>query len=337
VEYVNLGTSGLKVSRICLGTMMFGGASTDAQAAKIVNMARDAGVNFIDTAESYSGTASERVVGKLLKRDRNAWVVATKTGASPMGPGPNDKGLNRRRLMTAIDQSLLRLKMDHVDVYYLHQSDASTPLEETLGAVKDIIRAGKARYWGFSNFPVWQIGLIAHVCEKIELELPVVCQPYYNAMNRLPEVELLPACQHYGFGVVPYSPLARGVLTGKYDPDEAPDPSTRAGRGDRRILQAEFRKESLIIAKKLKTYAESKGTTPGALAIGWTLNSKAVTSVLPGPRTPQHWRANLAALDYVFTAEDEAYFDSLVPPGQFSTPGFVDPKFPVMGRFPMVG
>ena len=184
MEYVNLGTSGLKVSRICLGTMMFGGASTDAQAAKIVNMARDAGVNFIDTAESYSGTASERVVGKLLKRDRNAWVVATKTGASPMGPGPNDKGLNRRRLMTAIDQSLLRLKMDHVDVYYLHQSDASTPLEETLGAVKDIIRAGKARYWGFSNFPVWQIGLIAHVCEKIELELPVVCQPYYNAIAK---------------------------------------------------------------------------------------------------------------------------------------------------------
>ena len=178
VEYVNLGSSGLKVSRICLGTMMFGGPSTDAQAAKIVNMGRDAGVNFIDTAESYSGSASERVVGKLLKRDRNAWVVATKTGASPMGPGPNDKGLNRRRLMTAIDQSLLRLKMDHVDVYYLHQSDASTPLEETLGAVKDIIRAGKARYWGFSNFPVWQIGLIAHVCEKIELELPVVCQPY---------------------------------------------------------------------------------------------------------------------------------------------------------------
>jgi aryl-alcohol dehydrogenase-like predicted oxidoreductase len=160
VKYVNLGCSGLKVSRICLGTMMFGGPSADAQAAKIVNMGRDAGVNFIDTAESYSGNASERVVGKLLKRDCDAWVVATKTGASPMGPGPNDKGLNRRRLMTAIDESLQRLKMDHVDVCYLHQADVSTPLEETLRTTNDIIRVGKVRYWGLSNVPVWQFGLI---------------------------------------------------------------------------------------------------------------------------------------------------------------------------------
>ena len=316
--------------------MMFGKQSTDIQASKIVNIGRDCGVNFIDTAEGYNSGTSEEVVGKLIKRDRNSWVLATKTGASQTGPGPNDKGLNRRRLIKAIDSSLSRLKMDHVDIYYLHQSDTSTPMEETLLAVKDIIRSGKVRYWGFSNFPVWQFGLMAHICEQIELELPIVCQPYYNAMNRQPEVELLPACQHYGFGVVPYSPLARGVLTGKYTHDKIPDSNTRAGRADKRMMEVEFRQESLVIAKELKVYANSKGVTPGTLAIAWTLNCKAVTSVLPGPRTVAHWKDNLAALKYNFTAEDEAYFDSLVPPGQFSTPGFVDPKFPVKGRFSIV-
>lgn len=173
---------------------------------------------------------------------------------------------------------------------------------------------------------------IVRLCEQMGVPKPVVCQPYYNAMNRMPEVEVLPACGYYGMGVVPYSPLARGVLTGKYDPKTSPARGTRAGRGDQRILQTEFRKESLVLAQRIKKHAEKRGMTAGAFATLWVLNNKFVTSVLAGPRTMAHWNGYLDALNYEFTAEDEALIDKMVAAGHPSTPGYNDPQYRIEGR-----
>jgi aryl-alcohol dehydrogenase (NADP+) len=331
MEYRKLGASGIRVSPICLGTMMFGARTDAAEAGRIVDSARAAGINFIDTADVYAKGESERLVGELIAGDRAQWVLATKVG-NAMGKGPNDTGLSRAWLMRAIDASLQRLNTDWVDIYYLHIDDASTPIEETLVAMGEIIGAGKARYFGVSNFRAWRIAQVAELCGKLGVPAPVVCQPYYNAMNRMPETEVLPACAGYGLGVVPYSPLARGVLTGKYAPGQAPAADSRAGQNDKRMLETEFREESMRMAQKLKAHAERRGMSAGQFALNWVLNNRIVTSVLAGPRTFEQWTEYLGALEQAFSAEDEALVDSLVQSGHPSTPGYNDPKYPLCGR-----
>ncbi|MFQ5773001.1 MAG: aldo/keto reductase [Kiloniellaceae bacterium] len=331
MDYHRLGRSGLLVSPICLGTMMFGLRSDEKTAGRIVARAREAGVNFIDTADVYAKGASEEIVGRLIKKDRERWVLATKAG-NPMGDGPNEAGLGRKWLLRAIDDSLARLKTDYVDIYYLHKDDPGTPLEETLGAVGDIIAAGKARFFGFSNFRGWQHAETVHLCERLGIARPVVSQPYYNAMNRMPEVEILPACGHYGLGVVPYSPLARGVLTGKYRPGEEPPADTRAGRKDERMMETEFRAESLEYAQRIKARAEARGMTAGQFALNWVLANPLVTSVLAGPRTEAQWEEYLGALGHGLTPEDEDFIDAMVAPGHPSAPGYSDPRYPITGR-----
>ena len=335
MEYRRLGRSGLKVSALCLGAMMFGDRTDQAEAGRIVASAREAGVNFVDTADAYAKGESERMLGRLIGADRERWVVATKVGNTG-APAPNDADLSRRHVMQAIDASLGRLGMDHVDLYYLHLEDAGTPLEETVATMGDLVRAGKIRYWGVSNFRAWRIAEAALLADRIGVPRPVVCQPYYNAVNRMPEVEVLPACEHFGLGVVPYSPLARGVLTAKYRPGEAPGAETRAGRADKRMMQTEFRAESIEIAQKIKAHAERRGMSAADFAFKWVLNSGAVASVLAGPRTMEQWLAYLGALERGFTAEDEALVDTLVAPGHPSTPGYTDPRYPVTGRRPRV-
>ncbi len=331
MDYRSLGQSGLKVSPICLGTMMFGDRTDTRTAGQIVAIARDSGVNFVDTADVYANGESERILARHIAEDRDKWVLATKAG-NPGKTGVNDGGLGRKWLMQAIDASLDRLDMDYVDIWYLHKPDAETPMEETLSAVADVIAAGKARYWGLSNFRGWAIADAVRIADAMGLSRPVVCQPYYNAMDRTPEVEVLPACGHYGIGVVPYSPLARGVLTGKYLPGAEPAADSRAGRADSRMLETEFRPESLEIAAKLAEHAKARGMTPGDYALLWVLNNGLVTSVLAGPRTVEQWEGYLGALRHEFTAEDEALLDSLVPPGHPSTPGYSDPQYPLTGR-----
>jgi aryl-alcohol dehydrogenase-like predicted oxidoreductase len=330
-----LGASGLQVSELCLGTMTFGERTDEAEAGHIVASARDAGVNFVDTADAYAKGESERILGRLIAADRERWIVATKVGNTG-APAPNDADLSRRHVMRAIDASLTRLGLDHVDLYYLHLDDAGTPLEETVGTMGDLVRTGKIRYWGVSNFRGWRIAEAAMLADSIGVPPPVVCQPYYNAVNRMPEVEVLPACEHFGLGVVPYSPLARGVLTGKYRPGEPPPAETRAGRGDKRMMQTEFRGESLAIAQKIKAHAERRGMTAGQFAFNWVLNCGAVSSVLAGPRTLEQWQGYLGALEHRFTAEDEALVDGLVAPGHPSTPGYSDPRYPPAGRRALV-
>ena len=331
MEYRRLGNSGIKVSPICLGTMMFGERADAAEAGRIVDSARAAGINFIDTADVYAKGESERVTGKLIASDREQWVLATKVG-NAMGKGPNESGLSRAWVLRAIDASLRRLDTDWVDIYYLHLDDSETPIEETLVAMGEVIRAGKARYFGLSNFRGWRIAQIAELCVKLGVPAPIVCQPYYNAMNRMPETEILPACANYGMGVVPYSPLARGVLTGKYAPGAAPAADSRAGRKDKRMMETEFREESLAMAQKLKAHAGKRGMSAGQFALNWVLNNRIVTSVLAGPRTLEQWTEYLGALEHRFSAEDEALVDSMVKSGHPSTPGFNDPRYPIGGR-----
>ena len=232
-----------------------------ANSGRIIARAREAGINFIDTADAYNEGRSEEIVGRAIRAERDAWVLATKM-CNPMGPGPNQRGLSRRWMFQACDASLARLGTDWIDVMYLHREDHDTPLEETVIAMADLIRAGKVRYFGVSNYRSWRLAEICNICDRLGIDRPVVSQPYYNAMNRMPEVEHLPACGHYGLGVVPYSPLARGVLTGKYDPDVPPPQGTRAGRQDMRMMQTEWRRESLVIAQEIKRHAEVKGITP---------------------------------------------------------------------------
>ena len=205
-------------------------------------------------------------------------------------------------------------------------------MEETAQAMDDLIRAGKVRHFGVSNFRGWRIAEMVHVCRALGMPHPVVCQPYYNAMNRQPENDILPACAHHGIGVVPYSPLARGVLTGKYKPGAAPEPESRAGRKDKRFMETEFREESLAIAQKVKAHAERKAMSPGHLAVNWVLANPIVTSVIAGPRTMEQWTDYLAALGKSYGADDEELFDVLVRPGHPSTPGYNDPNYPLRGR-----
>jgi aryl-alcohol dehydrogenase-like predicted oxidoreductase len=335
VNYRPLGASGLKVSPLCLGTMLFGSLTDEAEAARIVGSARDAGINFIDTAVSYAGGMGEAILGDLLAADRDSWVIATKVG-SRTGPGPNEDGTNRRQVQASIERSLRRLRTDHVDLYYLHRDDETTPLGESLDAVGDLIRAGKVLYLGLSNFRGWRLAEAVGLCRELGIPAPIAVQPYYHALNRQPEVELLPAAAHFGLGVVPFSPLARGILTGKYRPGEEPPADSRAGRKDADLLRREWRDESLEIAQELRRHAEAKGMTTGQFAVNWLLGNALVTAVLAGPRTLEQWTEYLGALEHGFDADDAALVDRLVPPGYPSTYGYHDPNFPVAGRIPRV-
>ncbi len=334
MEYRNLGHSGVKVSVLCLGAMMFGGRTDEQASQEIIARAREQGVNFLDTADAYNKGESERIVGRAIRAERDAWVLATKA-YNPMGEGPNERGLSRKWLLQACAASLERLGTDYIDLYYLHKEDLDTPLEETVAAIGDLIRQGKIRYFGVSNFRAWRIAEVCRICDSLRVPRPVVSQPVYNVLNRTPEVEHLPACAHYGLGVYPYSPLARGVLTGKYTPDAEPPPDTRAAVKDKRMMETEWRRESLLIAQRLKEHAESRGASAADFALAWVLYNKLITGIVAGPRSLAQWEGYVKGLACRFTAEDEKFVDSLVPPGHPSTPGYTDPAYPIEGRVPL--
>jgi aryl-alcohol dehydrogenase-like predicted oxidoreductase len=334
VEYRQLGHSGLDDSVVCLGTMMVGDRTDATEANAIVAHAFANGVNFIDTADVYAGGSSERITGAAIRSQRAKWNVATKVGNVMPGDAnrwPHTGGSSRRWILQACDASLARLGSDWIDIYYLHRDDAKTPLDETVAALGTLIDAGKIRYFGVSNFRGWRIAELIRCCERQRVTPPVVCQPYYNLLNRMPEVEVLAACDHYGIGVAPYSPIARGVLTGKYAPGIVPEDS-RAARNDRRMMQTEFRDESFSIAQTLKAHAAATGRTPVQFALGWLWANRIVTSVIAGPRTLAQWQDYVAAIGAPWSDEDEALVDSLVRPGHPSTPGYSDPAYPIYGR-----
>jgi aryl-alcohol dehydrogenase-like predicted oxidoreductase len=334
ISYNYLGKSGLRVSNVSLGTMAFGAATSDAEARKMLDVARERGVNFIDTADAYEGGKSETAVGKLIEKDRDDWVLATKVGQQD-GPPKRKMGLSRKWMMEAMDASLKRLRTDYVDIYYMHHIDWDTPMEESVRAIGDIIQAGKARYWGFSNHRGWQIGELVHLADGLGVPRPIIAQPMYNLVMRQVENDYLPACEYYGIGVAPFSPLARGVLTGKYDPKDPkkkPPKGSRADRGDNSILNRDFRPETFTIVETLRRHCEKRGMSLVDFAVLWVLNCRTVTSLIAGPRTNAQWQSYLDALKHEFKAEDEALVNSLVAAGHPSTPGFNEPRYPPMGR-----
>jgi len=331
MKYNNLGKSNLKVSALCLGTMMFGDQTDKKEAADIVAHGSEMGINFIDTADVYKLGASENMVGELLKGQRHQWVLASKLG-NKMSERVNEAHYSRSWMEHELSASLQRLQTDYLDIYYLHRDYDGMDLEETLRTLDSMQRAGKIRYWGVSNFRGWRIAEMIRLAAQIGMPGPVVCQPYYNLLNRQPEVEILPACRHYGIGVASYSPIARGVLTGKYRPGDTPPGDTRAGRADKRIMETEFRAESLVIAQQLQEHAKIRGVTLAQFATAWVLANRIVSSVIAGPRTLQQWKDYFPAIDYALTPEDEALVASLVPEGHASTPGYNDPAYPLNGR-----
>jgi len=334
MEYRRLGRSGLEVSIMCLGTMTFGDRTDAREANEIVAQAHDAGVNFIDTADVYANGASETITGDAIRSSRSHWILATKVGnviAGEQNRRPFTGGASRRWILAACDASLARLRTDCIDVYYLHKDDPDTPLDETVAAMGALIQSGKIRYFGVSNFRGWRIAEVVRCCERQGVAPPVVCQPYYNLLNRMPEVEVLAACDHYGIGVASYSPIARGVLTGKYARDAIPADS-RAAHNDRRMMQTEFRDESFAIAQRLKEHAAKTGRTAVQFALAWLWANRIVTSIIAGPRTLAQWRDYIAAIGAPWSADDEALVDSLVRAGHPSTPGYSDPQYPIYGR-----
>jgi len=333
VEYRYLGRSALKVSPLSLGTMMFGQQTPDPEAFRIIDKAREQGINFIDTADVYGDGASEVVVGKGIRANRDHWVLATKF-ANSHKKGPNLGGQSRKWVIETVENSLKRLGTDYIDLLYFHRSVFDAPLEEPVRAIADLIRAGKLRYFGVSNFRGWRIAEVAHLADQIGIDRPIASQPLYNIVNRTAEAEQLPAANFYGLGVVSYSPLARGVLTGKYQPGEQPGADTRAGRGDKRILETEWRPESIAIAQEIAAHAQAKGISAADFALAWVLNNQLITAAIAGPRTEEQWDSYIKVLDIELDADDEALVDRLVTTGHPSTPGFNDPSHPVEGRVP---
>lgn len=331
MNYRTLGRSGVKVSPVCLGTMMFGGPCNDNESIEIIHKAIDQGVNFIDTADMYVNGHSEEVVGQAIADRRDRVVLATK-GRQKMGDGPNDVGASRIHMMRAVNDSLRRLKTDYIDIYYTHTPDYETPIEETLRALDDMVRSGKVHYIACSNFRTWRMMEALWTSDKLGLEKFACIQPLYNIVNRDIEVELLPACKEYGIGVVSYSGLARGILTGKYKPGQPFPEGSRASRGDKRMKEAELREDSFEVAQKITGYCEKKGVSASHFALAWILANPIMTSVIIGPKSMAQFDDNMGCLNVEVTKEDEAFIDTLVPPGEHSGKGFQDPAYPILGR-----
>ncbi|MCB9741338.1 MAG: aldo/keto reductase [Alphaproteobacteria bacterium] len=331
MDPVRLGRSGLYVSPVCLGTMMFGGPTPPEDARRIADMALDRGVFFWDTADMYNQGRSEEVCAELMKGRREQIVLATKVWA-PMGPGPNDKGLGARHVLAACEASLKRLGTDWIDLYYLHLPDREVPMEESLRACEDLVRSGKVRYLAISNHQAWEVARTWHLAREHGWQPLSAIQPLYNIVNRDIEWQMLPMARHYGLGVVSYSPLARGVLTGKYRWGEAPPEGSRLARSDKRLLQAEWREDSVRVAAAVVEAAEARGCTPAQLATAWAMKHVDITSVIIGPRTVAQAEDALGAAEVEVDEDFERLVDDLVPPGSHSGRGWPDEQYAVLPR-----
>jgi len=318
MEYRNLGRTGVKVSPLCLGTMMFGqrGNPDHEDCVRIIHRALDAGINFIDTANIYSDGESEEIVGKALRGRRDEVVLATKVHM-PMGPGPNDRGNSRIHILREVENSLRRLQTDHIDLYQLHRPDPDTPMEETLSALDTLVRSGKVRYIGTSTFPAWQL-VESYWISKTEHLARFECeQPPYSIFVREIERDVLPVCEKYGTGVIVWSPLNRGWLAGKYRRGQTVDPQSRAGRGDRFIdkPESETGERKLDLVEQLMPMAEESGANLAQFSLAWTLLNPVVTAPIIGPRTMEQLEDNLHAMDVRIPPAIAQRIDELVPPG----------------------
>lgn len=312
MQYTRLGRSGLKVSRVCLGTNMFGAGYVDDQRAiTVIHEAHEQGINFIDTADSYHSGLSEHVVGKAVEGRRHDFVIGTK-GFVPTGPGVNDKGLSRKHVIEAVEGSLRRLNTDYIDLYQVHYWDPETPLEETLRTLDDLVRQGKVRYIGCSNFAAWQLCRALWVSDKLGLERFESVQPEYNFAKREIERELFPLCQDQQVGVIPYQVLMGGLLTGAYDRhSEPPEDSHMASRHAQRARRTYWSDATFDMVERLKAIAAEVGCEPAQLALAWALSKPAVASVIVGSSRPEQVVANARVVEIKLPPEIIEQLDEL--------------------------
>jgi aryl-alcohol dehydrogenase-like predicted oxidoreductase len=308
MEYRRLGSSGLKVSAVGLGGNTFGWWADEQTSITVVNHAIDMGINFIDTADVYDRGHSEEFVGKAIKSKRSQVIIATKFCA-PMGEGPNEKGGSRYYVMKAVEASLKRLQTDYIDLYQMHMPDPTTPIEETLRALDDLIRAGKVRYIGCSNFTAWQLCEALWTSKTNNLQSFVTVQPRYNLLDRRIEMELVPCCQTYGIGVIPYSPLAGGLLTGKYHKGEEPPEGRLSGQMSQST--GLFSETNWSKLAKWEVFATEHGHTMTELAIAWLLAKPWLSTVIAGARKNEQISANVAAAEWKLTAEEVAEVEAI--------------------------
>jgi len=286
MEYRKLGRTGLKVSAVSLGTMAFGRWIDEEASAPILDAALDLGINLVDTANVYGEGASEQILGNLLKARRQDIVLATKVHGK-VGSGPNDGGQSRYHIFRAVEDSLRRLQTDYIDLYQVHRFDPNTPLEETLRALDDLVRQGKVRYIGASNFAAWQLAKAHGISALHGLERFESLQPEYSLISREIEQEIIPFVQSEQVGVIVYSPLGRGVLSGKYKEGEAPPAGTRLAAGEPRLEQL-LKKNALAVAEAIKPLAEQRGLTPAQYALSWVLSRPGITSAILGASKLEH-------------------------------------------------
>jgi aryl-alcohol dehydrogenase-like predicted oxidoreductase len=312
MEYKLLGRTGVKVSPLCLGCMNFGWGAEEPASIKIIHRALDAGINFVDTADVYGKGASETIVGKALKGKRDKVFLASKVHGK-MGDGPNDLGNSRLHIINGCEASLKRLKVDHIDLYQIHRPQSDMALDETLRALDDLVRQGKVRYIGTSTFAAWELVESLWESEKLGMNRFVCEQPPYHILDRRAERELFPFTQTHGFGVIPWSPLAGGLLTGKYQKGKKAPKGSRYESG--KFRGGEITDAIWDVIEGVEKIAKAKKCAMDALALAWTLCNPAVTAPIIGPRTMAQLEGNLKALDVKLTEKDLARIDKLVAPG----------------------
>ena len=324
MEYRSLGRTGVKVSVLCLGCMMFGGRTTPDDSYAIIDRAIDADINFLDTANVYSRGRSEEVTGEALKRNgkRQQIILATKVHGQMADDVPNMEGNGRRHIIEQCDASLRRLQTDYIDLYQIHRPQSDIPIDETLRALDDLIHAGKVRYIGTSTYAAWQVVESLWVSKELGLNRFICEQPPYNILDRRIERELIPALRTYGFGIIPWSPLAGGLLTGKYRRDQPLPPNTRYGDIPVEQHQSAIGSQTMDAIEALMPLAQAKGVSLLQFSLAWCMHQPGITSPIIGPRNMEQFEDNLKALDVSISDEDRKAVDAIVPPGRVVTPHY---------------
>lgn len=323
MEYRSLGRTGMRVSVLCLGCMNFGGRTDAEDSYAIIDRGLEAGLNFLDTANVYSRGRSEEVTGEALKRNgkRHQVVLATKVHGKMDDTDPNFYGNQRRHIIEQCEASLRRLQTDYIDLYQIHRPQSDIPIDETLRALDDLIRAGKVRYIGTSTFAAWQVLESLWASKEYGLNRFICEQPPYNILDRRIERELLPMCRTYGIGTIPWSPIAGGLLSGNYTREQQAPEGKRYSSSELNPMQARRKNENIWdVIDALSAMAAAKGVTLAQLALAWVVQQPGVSSPIIGPRTMGHLDDNLGALDVSFTAEELATIDEIVPPGRMVSP-----------------
>lgn len=316
MEYRKLGRSGVLVSPLCLGTMNFGGPTSEEDSFAIMRKAVDSGINFFDTANVYNRGESERIIGKFLKDNnlREQVILATKVNGR-MGDSPNDAGASRYHIVKACEDSLKRLQTDHIDLYQLHRPPMTHPQDETLRAFDDLIHAGKVRYIGCSTHPAWMVMEALSLSERYSLNRYISEQPPYNLLDRRIENELVPLCQKYDLAIIPWSPMAMGILAGRYPQADNYPENSRAYLWDSSMVKARVTQRGIDVGKAVHKMAKERGMTSSQLSLLWIKDQPGITAPIIGPRTLAHLEDALGILEKNLDEADRPLFDELVHPG----------------------